>query len=49
MQYLLTLPLEIFLDLHYKLLQLTHYHTVLQVQIQIIHNTLQQTITNSMP
>ena len=46
-QYLTTLPLEIFLDHHYKLFQLTHFHSFLQVEILNIHNILQPIIPNS--
>ena len=49
MQYLFTRHLEYFLDLHYKLFQLIHYHTTLQVQILIIHNISHSIITNSTP
>ena len=47
MHYPITLPLENFLDIHYKPFQLIHYHTVLQVQILLVHNIPQQTIINS--
>ena len=36
-------------DLHYKLFQLTHYRTAVSVQITIIHNIVQQTISTSTP
>ena len=42
MQYLITLPVESFLDLLCRLIQLTHYRTVLLVQTLIIHHNLQQ-------
>ena len=45
----ITLPPEIFLDLHYKLFQLIHYHTVLQVQTLVIYNIPQQENINSTP
>ena len=37
-QYQITQPLELLHDLHYKLFPLTLYHTILQVQILILHN-----------
>ena len=44
--HLTILPLEIFLDLHYKLFLIAQYYTVLRVQIPKTHNTLRQLIFN---
>ena len=49
MQHLILLLLEIFLNLHYKLFQLTPYHTILHVQIQKLHNNSQLIVTSSTP